>query len=165
MAVYYSEANGKLALQIAMRNKLNKKAIELHCELAKILSIWVGKKVVKVTPCDSWVSALGKRISQMAEQFLYDENCMYRLSFEFASCHIWTSLEIVFNDCYHTHYKKATSQLCSLEDSWKIAEISPTPKFKIDYDFQDVSLKIRELSDLQDRARNLEGELRYFAIH
>lgn len=165
MAVYHSEANGKLPLQVAMRNQLNKKAIELHSELAKVLSGWVGKKVVKVTPYDSWVSALGKQIDAMAEQFLQGENCKYRLTFEFGSYYVWASLEIIFDDNYHTHYKKATFNLCSLRDSRDLMEITSAPKFKTDYDFQDVSLKIRKLSDLQDRVRNLESELRYFMVH
>lgn len=163
MAVYFTPSGG-LALQIEKRNSLHKTAGKLHSVIAAILSEWIGKKVVKVTPYDSWVSALKKRIDEATEEVFRGEDCQYRVTYRFSENYVHADLDIIFDAEHRCFYKNCIFSCCSI-DLGVLTEVAVLPELKTDYDFSAISAEIRELSDLKDRVRNLESSLRHFTVH
>lgn len=165
MPVYYSISR-ELPLQVEMRNKLNKKAIELHAELAEMLEPYVNKKVVKITPYDNWVKEIGQKIKEIDGRILNSSYPRYRLVFNFSSSSVWAVLTIIFNDkeAMHSYYKEATFTVCRLDNN-HLVSVLPVGNLKTDYDANHIHQQDLELSDLKAKVYELEHALEPFAVH
>lgn len=152
--------SSELAREVEARNKLNGRAAEIFGHLADILYPYIGRKVVKVTPYQTWVKVLADAISSLHTD-LHSEG--FRLVFEFYSHSIHAKLTYSYQvpGVSYSHFIDCSFNLCSLERQ-TLKSLASAPDFR-KYCPREITEARQAVSALKEQIRELESRLGAFS--
>lgn len=157
----------QLRLEIAARNLLNEKSIELRESLREMLiPAYIGKKIVKTTPYKSWVAQVRDKVASVEKEIgvgLIGNTAKFRSSYTFGSYAIWCDIDLNYPVGQGVHYVKREFTICTLS-GFCLADDSDTKvkNPRTDYTFDEVYGKIIELDEYKAKVSEIESEFRDF---
>jgi len=153
-----------LQRKVDTRNKVNAKANELQAEFAKLLQPFVGKKVIKLTPCRQWT----KQVSAVIDPLISREglDTKFRIVFNFSAYSVYATVDTTYRlSEYSVDYVARSFYVCGLDgdcDGTSLTGLPDLANFCTDYTLDEVVQKMTELSELEAKVSDIKSELREF---
>lgn len=158
-----------LARKVATRNLVNAKANELQLEFRKVLEPFIGKKVIKATPCRSWTKQLAQAVCEQTSvrDFAGPIEGSFRLVWNFGVYSVYAEIDTIYRiDEVSVNYVKKEFCVCWLDGNCDRTVLTSLPdlvSFRTDYTVEEIVERRAKLTELQAKVRAVESELAEFS--
>jgi hypothetical protein len=150
-----------LALEVQTRNRVNQVANFLRREAQNLLTLYVGRKVVKVTPYRAWTSKVQQQLD------LLPIPAGFRLVWEMGyGRRIYATLDTTYPmpDGHSVQYVKQDVFVCLLEpdEVTLSAESHQCEDFRTDYTIPEIQTAWDQARQYEEAASALRSQIREF---
>lgn len=149
-----------LEQEVVTRNSLNKKIGEVRNLMAKALKPYIGKKVIKYTPCVGWTAAVRKMLDDIE---MDNMERTYRLNYTFHRHSVWLNLDTHYNlEKCGCKYVDAILPLVDIDGDILQEVHCDECKLRTDYTADEIRKGVERLKKLADEQSEIKSAIREF---